>query len=208
MIHDDGISIPLRHTYALEQVLGMLAATDDTIIVEVGSWTGYSTSIIARCTKGNIFAVDHWKGNTGTILTKYAFENDVFVKFMDNMESQGFKDRVHPIVADSKTASLIFEDNSLDLVFIDADHRNSHVSEDIKAWLPKVKTGGILCGHDCEGYYHLYPKDVRGRINKHCEEDYMVDIRVHPGVLKALHDCLSGKYNIVPNSSIWFFDKE
>lgn len=37
---------------------------------------------------------------------------------------------------------------SLDLVWIDADHRYEKVREDIDAWLPKVKPGRYIGGHD------------------------------------------------------------
>jgi len=36
----------------------------------------------------------------------------------------------------------------LDLVFIDADHAEGAVVHDICLWLPKVREGGIVCGHD------------------------------------------------------------
>lgn len=36
----------------------------------------------------------------------------------------------------------------LDLVFIDANHEYMQVKKDILAWLPKVRYGGILAGHD------------------------------------------------------------
>lgn len=48
----------------------------------------------------------------------------------------------------SVKAAKRFEDESLDFVFIDADHSDRAVREDIAAWLPKVKIGGLLCGHD------------------------------------------------------------
>jgi hypothetical protein len=35
-----------------------------------------------------------------------------------------------------------------DLVFIDADHSREACYADCRTWLPKVKPGGILCGHD------------------------------------------------------------
>jgi len=41
-----------------------------------------------------------------------------------------------------------FEDNSLDFVFIDADHRYDSVITDITEWSKKVRSGGIVSGHD------------------------------------------------------------
>ncbi len=41
-----------------------------------------------------------------------------------------------------------YEDGSLDFVFIDGDHSFESVSKDIAAWLPKVRPGGIIAGHD------------------------------------------------------------
>lgn len=40
------------------------------------------------------------------------------------------------------------EDQSLDLVFLDADHSYQGVLNDIRAWSPKVKPGGYIGGHD------------------------------------------------------------
>lgn len=38
--------------------------------------------------------------------------------------------------------------NELDLVYIDAEHDYDNVKRDIACWYPKVRVGGILCGHD------------------------------------------------------------
>lgn len=48
----------------------------------------------------------------------------------------------------STAASLLYDDASLDFVFIDADHGYHAVAQDIDAWRPKVRSGGILAGHD------------------------------------------------------------
>lgn len=42
----------------------------------------------------------------------------------------------------------LFEDEAFDLVFIDAEHSYPAVKQDISLWWPKVRVGGVLCGHD------------------------------------------------------------
>jgi len=48
----------------------------------------------------------------------------------------------------STTAARYIADGSLDIVYIDAEHNYDNVKADIIAWIPKVRLGGILCGHD------------------------------------------------------------
>ena len=64
-----------------------------------------------------------------------------------------------------------------DFIFIDADHRYSQLSKDIKNFYPKVRHGGLLCGHDFNsGEYD----------EKYIEEDFVGGI--HHGVTKAVVD--------------------
>jgi len=56
----------------------------------------------------------------------------------------------------SDMAVKVIDNQSLDLVFIDALHDYDNVKADIESWKPKVRNGGILCGDDygqihCEG---------------------------------------------------------
>lgn len=50
----------------------------------------------------------------------------------------------------SVNAAKEFPDRSFDLVFLDADHSEEGVRADIVAWLPKVKHGGWIGGHDLD----------------------------------------------------------
>jgi hypothetical protein len=59
---------------------------------------------------------------------------------------------------DSVTAAQTFENHSLDVVYIDAEHTFDAVVRDIQAWAPKIRPGGLLCGHD---YYNHPPFEVR-----------------------------------------------
>jgi hypothetical protein len=51
---------------------------------------------------------------------------------------------------DSVAAATLHADQSVDFCFIDADHTEAAVRRDIEAWLPKIKPGGILAGHDID----------------------------------------------------------
>jgi hypothetical protein len=55
---------------------------------------------------------------------------------------------------------LDFDDESLDFVYIDANHRPDFVREDIREWTKKVKKGGIVSGHDYHG-------DVAGVVDEY-----------------------------------------
>jgi hypothetical protein len=48
----------------------------------------------------------------------------------------------------SSQKALPYLPNDLDLVFIDANHEYLQVRKDILSWLPKVRSGGLLSGHD------------------------------------------------------------
>jgi hypothetical protein len=48
----------------------------------------------------------------------------------------------------SLEAAKLIKDESLDFVYIDALHDKQSVLDDITAWEPKVRIGGIVAGHD------------------------------------------------------------
>jgi hypothetical protein len=52
------------------------------------------------------------------------------------------------IRAFSPYASTHFQNGELDFVYIDASHVFEHVVADLAAWIPKVRKGGIISGHD------------------------------------------------------------
>lgn len=48
----------------------------------------------------------------------------------------------------SAEAATLFEDNSIDFLYIDGDHRYEAVSQDIRGFLPKMRNLSIMAGHD------------------------------------------------------------
>lgn len=118
-------------------------------IVEVGAWKGASTSYLAveaQHKKMKIDVVDTWAGSEEHKEMSDIIENSLFGTFIDNLRP--LINMINPIRSDSISASKMYADESLDAVFIDADHRYESVKADILAWMPKVKNKGILAGHD------------------------------------------------------------
>lgn len=53
---------------------------------------------------------------------------------------------------ESLVAASRYADASIDFLFIDADHSYPAIARDIDAWLPKVKPGGMISGHDYKAW--------------------------------------------------------
>lgn len=63
-----------------------------------------------------------------------------------------FEKKIVWIKNKSQDVANIFPDNSFDFVYIDGNHQYEYVMLDIALYFPKVKVGGLLCGHDyCPG---------------------------------------------------------
>jgi hypothetical protein len=48
----------------------------------------------------------------------------------------------------SVVAAAAVPDGSLDFIYVDANHGEAFVRADLEAWVPKVRPGGIVSGHD------------------------------------------------------------
>jgi hypothetical protein len=59
-----------------------------------------------------------------------------------------FGDRVEFICKKSVDAAKTFSDRYFDYVYIDGEHVYRDVTDDLLAWFPKCKKGGVMSGHD------------------------------------------------------------
>jgi len=128
-------------------------AQDGSHFVEVGSFMGKSASymcveIINSGKNIRFDCVDTWAGSIEHQDMDIVKENELWNTFSTNMEQFISSGVVTPIRMKSVDAAKLYEDNSLDFVFIDASHEQKDVEDDIDAWLPKVKEGGMLAGDD------------------------------------------------------------
>lgn len=142
--------------------------------VEVGSWKGKSAAymcveIINSKKNINFYCVDTWLGSEEHQNNKDL--NDLYNIFLANLKP--VKDYYFPIRQPSIIASKQFKDKSLDFVFLDAAHDYDNVVQDILAWLPKIKDGGVLAGHD---YYPNNPEycGVYDAVNSIFDSKYII----------------------------------
>jgi predicted O-methyltransferase YrrM len=151
-----------------------------SVFVEIGSWKGKSSAFMAveiiNSDKDiEFFCVDTWKGSE----EHSDYQKDrLFEKFLKNIEPVSYY--IKPLRMTSLQAANIFKDQSVDFCFIDAAHDYENVKNDILAWLPKVKSGGTIGGHD-----------------------YHANGQYWPGVTKAVHECIPR--NKLQNEGDWWW---
>jgi hypothetical protein len=146
--------------------------------VEIGSWKGKSSAYmcveIANSNKDiNFFCVDTWAGSKEHFVDYADISNEnIYGIFMTNMKD--VKNYFSPYRMTSLQAASLFDDKSIDFAFIDASHEYEDVLNDIRAWYPKIKPGGMLAGHDYDD--------------------------VWPGVKKAVQECFNNPFI---NANCW-----
>jgi predicted O-methyltransferase YrrM len=89
------------------------------------------------------------------------------------------KEGVRVLWMPSHEASFEVPDHQLDFVFIDADHSYEHCLEDIRDWAPKVRPGGLICGHDMD------------------HPDF-------PGVRKAVEEYFGTDFEVLNHDWMWY----
>lgn len=95
-----------------------------------------------------LFAVDPWdRAIPNPTMPKTAIE--LMEAHEEYREVTSFAiDRRNTLPMESTEAALMLRDVQVDFVFIDGNHLYECVKADLAAWWPKIRTGGLFCGHD------------------------------------------------------------
>lgn len=132
-------------------------ASSDARFAEIGVWKGQSVAyaaveIINSGKNIKIDAIDTWEGSPGEsqIMDDPSIINKtLYSEFLDNIRPVAHV--ITPLKMESRAAALTFRNHTFDFVFIDGSHTYEAAYNDIAAWLPKVKRGGYIGGHDYDG---------------------------------------------------------
>ena len=120
---------------------------------EVGVWNGDCAKNMLRqvgCYLDQYWGIDQWgvleeeKPRWMGQITQEQWDE----KYLNICKMSTYFPNFHVMRQDSITAATCFPDGYFDMVYIDASHFYQRVLDDIAAWRPKVRPGGILGGHD------------------------------------------------------------
>ena len=154
----------------------------DGDIVELGAWTGLTTSYLgAACRvrgKGDVYAVDTFSG-TKEENSEYAslqrFGGSTLEAFDERIEQAGLGHDVHRLVGLTTDVAEHYPGRRIRLLLIDADHSYEGVRDDYKRWFRHVAPGGLIVFHD-----YLMPSVARF-VDGEVRRDPSVDFA--PGVV-------------------------
>lgn len=123
---------------------------------EIGVFRGeMSKTMLTRREDLTLHMVDSWApmgrdyvGETDDYHSKLTADAQADHQNTARMVTAQFGDRAVIMPVSSEEAAKTIPNASLDFVFIDADHSYAGCTADINRWLPKLKPGGLLSGHD------------------------------------------------------------
>jgi len=124
---------------------------------EIGVWEGrLSTHLLRHLPELSLYMIDSWQAPEPD--SRYARTGDLKAVLpqseFDKAKNEAFQrtefaaNRRRILHMTSVEAAKLVRGNTLDFIFIDADHSYEGVAEDLRAWVPKVCVGGIVSGHD------------------------------------------------------------
>ncbi len=122
---------------------------------EIGVFTGALSRLLLERPDLHLTMVDSWAGDgkdyigdSGDWHSRLSQAQQNECRKSAEQVAAPFGDRAKVLPLASREASNVVPDASLDFVFIDADHSYEGCKADIRAWMPKLKPGGLLAGHD------------------------------------------------------------
>jgi len=139
------------HTYVRDKFFPkMIEALELENGAEIGvDKGGFSCHLLGKSELEMLYCIDPWIDDFGSDHRPGFFNkdgNNRYEEAMDNLNK--YQGRFEPIRSFSVKAAVEFENDSLDFCYIDGDHSLDGIYQDMHAWTPKVRVGGIIAGHD------------------------------------------------------------
>ena len=172
-----------------DKITNLILENGYEIIVELGVWKGQTTKRILKSPAAKYikeyWAVDPYEpvGRGHGKLSKISASAEA-IEIWEGIYTYATRlmlyfPQLRVIRMTSEKLSELFYQvkRQVDLVYIDADHHYLPVLSDIKCWLPLVRPGGIIAGHDYGPKYKGVKKAVDESFGDSIELDENVWIK-------------------------------
>jgi len=139
----------------------MMYVPNNGIVVEIGSWMGGSSEQLVKgilkylVYKVAFYCIDpfdeeYFKKTPGLQKKLKKYPVNVLEAFQERMKPY---EEDYILLRDySENAVNIFRYDTIDFLFIDGNHDYEFIKKDIDLYWPKIKAGGVMCGHDYGKY--------------------------------------------------------
>jgi len=119
---------------------------------EIGVRDGEFSAHVLAHWPGTMTLVDPWRAQDKKVYDDFSNaeqkEQDERFELVKKTMAERFPGRATILRDYSVEAAKTVADGGLDFVYIDARHDYKGVLEDLRAWAPKVRAGGLIAGHD------------------------------------------------------------
>jgi hypothetical protein len=164
-LNNEPIIIPRLHARIATELI--LRFADNGIGAEIGIREGKTSFCILDNTQTRkLYMIDPWVKLHKCYSHSAECERDY--NFVKSEVDRRFKDRA--VIIRDKSENVVNQiQEELDFIFIDGNHDYEYVMKDLTLYVPKMKRGSLVMGHDwCSSYlgvvgaltdyYHLYPQ--------------------------------------------------
>ncbi len=119
--------------------------------VEIGVYEGWFSNYLLTYWRGRrLISIDPWRALGDEYQDACNREQPIMDQFYHRaqqlLRNHGERSEIWRMT--SREAACRLGDEALDFVYIDAQHHFEAVREDLELWHPKVRSGGLLAGHD------------------------------------------------------------
>ncbi len=153
--------ITLTNKYDIHKIININTSNRiDSRYIEIGVARGEFTNYILNNTRlSKLYLIDPYLNFTIEEYTDGMNYYDMNYEFeFCKKRLEPYNNRIEFIRKVSEDANVEFEDESIDIAYIDGNHAYKYVMQDLELYWPKLKSGGLLFGDDV--YEYSEDKDV------------------------------------------------
>ena len=136
-------------------------------VLELGVFRGeFAKEIIKSVVPDELYLVDIWEGEMGSGDKdghNYAKISDMKMVYLSLFHQTKHKDNIHIVRCDTTSFLKSCNDNYFDVIYVDADHSEEAVYNDMVNSFKVVKPRGYLMGHD---YHH----QIKIAVDRFCND--------------------------------------